>query len=101
MTTHAPAGENPESLEQASKGTAGLSLQPERSNQSAHVDSRKGQGSSKGSESGGCSSSLSPGLLCEHKYKQKHSVVWDDPDGIHDVGSIPGFSQQVGDLALL
>ena len=28
MTTHAPAGETPENPEQASKGTAGLPLQP-------------------------------------------------------------------------
>ena len=55
MTTRTPAGETPESPEQASKGAAGLPLQPGRSNQSAHADPRKAQGSSKGSENGGCS----------------------------------------------
>ena len=87
MTTHAPAGETPESPEQASKGTAGLPLQPECSNQGAHVDSRKGWGSSKGSGSSGCSSSPSPGRPCEHKYKQKRNGVWDDPRQSQSEGS--------------
>ena len=55
MTTRTPAGETPESPEQASKGTAGLPLQPGRSSKSAHADPGKGQGPSKGSENGGCS----------------------------------------------
>ena len=79
MTPRAPAGETPESPEQANKGIAGLPLKPEHSNPSAHADPRKAGVPARGLSAVAAAPSPSPGRPRKHRYKHKRYGVWEDP----------------------